>query len=145
MVRIIVAVVFYFLSFMGIAQNTDNKSEKLQKINVVVKNINSDKGKVYFALYNSEEDFNKKKAIALSSAKIENGISEVSFLNLQPSYYAIICFHDANENGKMDFETNGMPKEDYGVSNNVLSFGPPQFNDAKFELKDKDLTFEIKF
>jgi uncharacterized protein (DUF2141 family) len=37
-----------------------------------------------------------------------------------------------------------MPLEDYGATNNVMNYGPPQFNDAKFELKDKDLTFEIK-
>ena len=45
----------------------------------------------------------------------------------------------------MDFENNGMPLEDYGATNNVMNYGPPRFEDAKFELKDKDLTFEIKF
>ena len=44
----------------------------------------------------------------------------------------------------MDFNTNGMPIEDYGSSNNVMNFGPPRFSDAKFVVSDKDLTFEIK-
>ena len=47
--------------------------------------------------------------------------------------------------GKMDFRDNGMPMEDYGVSNNVMSFAPPSYQDAKFDLGDKDLSLEIKF
>jgi uncharacterized protein (DUF2141 family) len=44
----------------------------------------------------------------------------------------------------MDFELNGMPLEDYGMTNNVMTYGPPQYSDGKFELRNKDLTFEIK-
>jgi hypothetical protein len=49
-----------------------------------------------------------------------------------------------DDNGKLDFSLNGMPLEDYGSSNNVMTFGPPNFEDSKFEVMDKDLTFEIK-
>ena len=45
----------------------------------------------------------------------------------------------------MDFADNGMPTENYGVSNNKMNFGPPQFYDAKFEVIDKNLELEIKF
>ena len=68
-----------------------------------------------------------------------------NFENLKPKTYAVVCYHDSNENGKMDFQDNGMPIEDYGATNNIFNYGPPQFSDAKFELIDKDLTFEIKF
>lgn len=49
-----------------------------------------------------------------------------------------------SDNGKMDFSLNGRPLEDYGTSNNVMTLGPPSFEDSKFEVMDKDLTFEIK-
>jgi uncharacterized protein (DUF2141 family) len=45
----------------------------------------------------------------------------------------------------MDFDTSGMPAESYGMSNNPLSYGPPQYSDAKFELKSEDLSFNIRF
>jgi len=48
------------------------------------------------------------------------------------------------DKGKVHFALNGMPLEDYGSSNNVMAFGPPSFEESKFEVMDKDLTFEIK-
>ena len=56
-----------------------------------------------------------------------------------------MALHDENDNKRMDFELNGMPKESYGMSGNEMSFGPPNFVDAKFELSDKDLEFNIRF
>ena len=70
---------------------------------------------------------------------------QVRFEDIPSGVYAITCYHDANENGRMDFSSNGMPEEDYGTSNNAGKFGPPRFSDSKFEVKDKDLTFEIVF
>ena len=45
----------------------------------------------------------------------------------------------------MDFQDNGMPLEDYGVSNNPMSYGPPQFDAAKFVVADKNVTLVIRF
>ena len=45
----------------------------------------------------------------------------------------------------MDFDASGMPTESYGMSNNPMSYGPPQFHEAKFELLDKDLNLTIRF
>jgi uncharacterized protein (DUF2141 family) len=114
-------------------------------VDVVINNINSDSGVVYFALYNSESNFNERKYFMVSKSEINEGVASVSFTDLEPNIYAITCFHDANSNGKMDFEANGRPTEDYGSTNNIINYGPPRFGDAKFDLNDKDLTFEIEF
>jgi len=45
----------------------------------------------------------------------------------------------------MDFEANGMPKESYGMSGNAMTMGPPTFNDAKFEVSNENLEFNIRF
>ena len=148
MVRILITLVIYLVSIIGNAQ-TDNftelEKEKDFSINVQINRIISDKGEVYFALYDSEINFNDRKPLKVSNSTIENGKVKIVFNNLETGIYAITCYHDANKNGKMDFETNGMPLEDYGATNNIMNYGPPRFSDAKFELKDKDLTFEIKF
>jgi len=150
MVRILISLVVYLVSIIGNAQ-TDNSallsSEKDNgiSIDVEINRIISDKGQVYFALYDSENNFNDRKPLKVSNSTIEKGKAKVVFNNLESGIYAVTCYHDANKNGKMDFENNGMPVEDYGATNNVMNYGPPRFSDAKFELKDKDLTFEIKF
>lgn len=44
----------------------------------------------------------------------------------------------------MDTNFFGIPKEDYGCSNNARGFmGPPKYDDAKFQLSENK-TIEIK-
>jgi uncharacterized protein (DUF2141 family) len=150
MVRILITLVIYLISIVGYAQFSKSKKTNLEnngelKVNVEINNIGSDKGKVYFAIYDSASNFSKKKPINGGDVKVVNGKVKITFDYLKPGVYAVTCYYDTNNNGKMDFENNGMPLEDYGATNNVMNYGPPRFEDAKFELKDKDLTFEIKF
>lgn len=150
MLKIFITIIIYALGFVGLAQESPKKNKNTgetmtHQVDVVINNINSDKGVVYFALYNSESDFYERKQYMISKSEISDGVARVSFAGLEPNTYAITCFHDANSNGKMDFEMNGRPTEDYGITNNIINYGPPEFGDAKFDLKDKDLTFEIEF
>ena len=117
------------------------RSEATIKVSVV--NALSDNGTISFAFYN-EEGFLKAPLFA-KSATISNGQSTVEFEDISVGNYSVVCFHDENSNGKMDFQLNGMPKEAFGASNNVMNFGPPQFEDSKFEVKSEDVTLEIKF
>lgn len=150
MLKIITIIIMYLIGFVSFAQEhqqliNSNKSNGSLKVTAKVINVISDEGTILFAIYDSDENFRQRKYIAVKKVEIKNGIAMTSFEGLQPNSYAIICYHDANDNGKMDFQENGMPLEDYGATNNVFNYGPPQFKDAKFELNDKDLTFEIKF
>ena len=56
------------------------------------------------------------------------------------------AFHDVNENGKMDTNFIGIPKEPIGISNNAKGFmGPPKFNNAKFLLnKNTVISIDIE-
>jgi uncharacterized protein (DUF2141 family) len=44
----------------------------------------------------------------------------------------------------MDFDPSGRPTEMYGVSNNTMSYGPPQWNDAKFKVANTPLEMELR-
>ena len=81
-------------------------------ITAKVINATSDGGTVEFALYN-KTNF-RMKPLQGAKSKIVNGKSVVVFENIEAGEYAIICYHDKNNNDKMDFEANGMPLEDYG-------------------------------
>jgi len=150
MLRIFITIIIYALSYMGLAQTSQNSikdtgEKTMYQVDVVVNDISSDKGKVYFALYDSESNFNSRNPLHTTNSEIAEGKAKVTFVDLKPNIYAITCFHDSNSNGKLDFEIGGIPIENYGITNNVRYNGPPRFGDAKFDLKDKDLTFEIKF
>jgi len=141
MIRFTLVICLYLLTLVGFSQNKTQS----YKLTISVTNAISDKGKVHFALYDSKEHFNNRQALAKAEATLIDGVSTVSFKDVKPGIYAVVCFHDANSNGKMDFQDNGMPLEDYGMTNNVLTFGPPLFDDGKFEVSNKNLSFEIKF
>ena len=114
-------------------------------ITVHINNIKSDNGFILLGLHNQETFMVREKpALKRIKKEIKNGVIEVVFKNIPEGQYAIMVVHDENANNKMDFELNGMPKEDYGVSNNDMSFGPPIFEDAKFNVVDENLKLEIR-
>lgn len=122
--------------------NSLTAQEKMS-ITATVVNVTSSEGKVSFALFD-KENF-RIKALHGASSEIKEGKSVVVFENVAVGEYAIICFHDKNNNDKMDFATNGMPLENYGASNNVMNYGPPNYEDAKFAVTDKNVSLEIRF
>jgi len=142
MQQIILALALLITS-MIFAQTTPTKLEEGISVTVIVVNALNDEGTVNFAFY-SEENF-MKQPIYSKSASVEKGKSTVVFEDVPQGFYAILCFQDENNNGRMDFDSNGMPTESYGNSNNVMNFGPPEFESSKFEVKDHAFKIEIKF
>ncbi|MDX6746200.1 DUF2141 domain-containing protein [Polaribacter sp. PL03] len=122
---------------------TNSLTAQNNKITVTVVNATSDAGKIGYALYTKDNFMGIP--VAGTNGKIVNGKSTIVFENIPAGEYAVICYHDKNNNDKMDFAKNRMPLEDYGASNNVMAFAPPTFENAKFVVKDKEVSLEIKF
>ena len=60
---------------------------------------------------------------------------------LEKGSYGIKVLVDVNGNGKMDFNFFGLPKEQYGFSNNVIGLlGEPKFDKAFIEINDNKKT-----
>ncbi len=113
-------------------------------ITVNVEGASSNEGKIFLALYKVKANFLKQPFQDLKS-EIRNKGCEVTFENLPAGTYAVSIFHDENDNGKMDTNFMGIPKEDYGCSNDATGFmAPPKWEDAKFELKEnKTITIKL--
>lgn len=122
---------------------TNPSTEEKRTITATVVNVKSNQGKVTFGLYDKENFL--RIPLQGKSSEIINGKSTITFENVPAGEYAITCYHDKNNNDKMDFSPQGMPTEDYGSSNNVMTFGPPQYFNSKFMVSDKDVSLEIKF
>ncbi|WP_299523894.1 DUF2141 domain-containing protein [uncultured Lutibacter sp.] len=143
MQQFILTIILLFLS-MFVSQAQENKENLEQNvITITVVNALNNTGTINFAFF--DEDGFRKQPLFAKSAAIEDGISSVTFLNIPNGEYAIICFHDENENNKMDFHENGMPKESYGTSNNPMLMGPPNFESSKFVVDNNNVNLEIKF
>lgn len=136
LVTTIVVLAVLFISNSGFAQENAT-------ITAEVINVTSDSGKVGFALYDKASFM--MKPIQAHNSKIVEGKSLVTFENVPFGEYAVICYHDKNDNDKMDFSPNGMPIEDYGASNNVMTYGPPTFEGSKFAVSEKNVSLKIKF
>lgn len=105
--------------------------------------VPSDEGNVMFGLWD-ESTFMKAAPLQGLESDIVDGKATVTFANVTAGVYGVTLFHDKNGNKTMDFDPNGMPLEMYGVSNNVMSYGPPQWSDAKFEVAGVPLELEIR-
>ncbi|MGB5420304.1 DUF2141 domain-containing protein [Algibacter sp.] len=119
-------------------------SKTLRNITVTIENIVNNNGHVILGLH-TENTFMKGEAITSAVSQIVHGKITVTFENVDSGTYAIMALHDQNDNKRMDFQDNGMPKESYGMSNNPINYGPPQFTSAKFDLIDEDLDLKIIF
>ncbi|MAN58515.1 MAG: hypothetical protein CMC08_01615 [Flavobacteriaceae bacterium] len=104
--------------------------------------VQSNDGTIIVALF--EEDNFMKKPTQGKESEIIDGQASVTFENVLPGIYAVTLFHDKNGNKQMDFQPNGMPIEMYGVSNNVMTMGPPKWDDARFQVASTPLSLEIR-
>lgn len=127
-----------FTSFISSAQD-----EKGVTITVTIENVLSDEGSIMGGLH-TESTFMKGPGVANEVVDAVKGEVTLTFTNIKPGTFAIMLLHDSNDNNRMDFEANGMPKENYATTGELV-FGPPNFNSAKFEVTDKDLDFRIRF
>lgn len=138
MKKIILITVLLFGGFL-----TSQAQEETFDITVNISGLKSNEGNVLIALYKGSENFLKKSYVGVI-AKIADKKSTYILKNIPKGEYAISFFHDENDNKKMDSNFLGIPKEDYGCSNNATGFmGPPKYNDAKFTLS-KNTTVNIE-
>jgi len=100
-----------------------------------------------FALYDSAERYKKHtRAFRSSSQAITNQSCAWQVDGLPHGDYAVMLYHDVNDNGKLDSNFLRVPREPYGFSNNKRGlFGPASFGDTKFSLEEslKVLVIEV--
>ncbi len=107
-------------------------------IAVTVKGISTPEGRVFVGLFRPADDFPRQdrayQGVALNADSLE---TVARLADVPDGTYAVAVYHDANSNGLLDRNLFGVPREDYGFSNNARgSFGAPHFEKAAFEHKD---------
>ena len=119
-------------------------------ITVQISGLNNDNGVVRIALYNDKEEYSKdrgsaSRAFQKDKAPIKNKTATCTFSNLPYGDYAIKLYHDEDNSGKFKTGMFGLPKVQYGFSNNAKGMmGPATFDKAKFKVDSKEVVQNIK-
>lgn len=123
---------------------TDALSAVRSTITVRVSTFRSLKGSLRCRLYSRPEGFPGKPPFdAQQSVPVNAKTASCVFAGVSPGTYAVALFHDENDDGKLETNFLGIPREGVGVSNNKLrSLGPPRWEDAKFALQG-DLVLDV--
>lgn len=117
------------------------------KLKVTVTNVKNDQGVVRLALFKGDKGFpnEEKSAFKTATVDISKGKAIYSFENLPEGKYSVSSFHDSQNTGKLRTNPLGLPRDQYGFSNNAMgTFGPPSYKDAAFEVKKGTTEIEIK-
>ncbi|MBX3016492.1 MAG: DUF2141 domain-containing protein [Bdellovibrionaceae bacterium] len=116
-------------------------------LNLQINSIRNDRGSVLVSLYDRADGFPDDPEAALHVRKVKARAGEMTivFRDLAPGTYAVAFIHDENDNGKLDTNLIGIPKEGFGFSNDPrLRFGPPPFSASAFELRVPGGTANVK-
>ncbi len=133
---------FFLLAFLSLpaflfSQNT---------VSVHVKNVNSASGQVNVAVYDSDDTFlSFDKVITTQTAPANKGSVTLKIKDLPVGEYALAVFHDENNNGELDTNWLGIPKEKVAFSKGKMrTFGPPKYRDCAFKVtSDYEISIEL--
>ena len=136
-----------FLYLVAIGSAFAIGSAPAQELIIKVTMVKSTEGEVGCALFFRATGFpNENIAMpAQWQASSTDGVV-CRFTDIKPGPYAVAVSHDLNGNRRTDTNFLGIPKEDWGVSNNVRpNLRAPTFDEARFEVAATGVsTIEVK-
>ena len=112
-------------------------------IEVRVTGVVAGKGKVAVAVCDKDTFLKDCKYSAKAPAK--DGENVITVKDVPAGTWAVLSYQDENDNGELDRNIVGIPKENYGFSRDARGrFGPPSFEDAAFAVSGDTATAAVK-
>jgi len=104
-------------------------------IEVRVLGLQTDDGHVVCTLYEDAESWlSSDTYVASNRVKPAHGEAVCRFPSIPAGTYAVTFIHDTDDNGSLETNFLGMPKEPWGVSCDPRRrMGPPRFDASSFE------------
>lgn len=114
-------------------------------LTVELNHVTSDQGTLNVAVYDSEQSFRKTVTRGVRVPARKGSVS-VEIDDLPAGDYAVMVFHDLDDDGELATNLLGIPKEPWGGSLQGRSvFGAPGWKDVRFELPETGTSIEISF
>ena len=137
--------IFLLLCYVLTSFATPCFSDSKFNLQVSVSAVASSKGWIEFALYKNPDTFAKVgTTYRLARTDAQKGMVNYTFKDLEPGKYAVVVYHDVNQNKICDKNFFGVPTEGYAFSNNVRpNLSVPSFEDCCFKFQ-QDRNIPIK-
>ncbi len=140
----ITTLLLYALLLSGAGMQTVLAADGSNNLRVVATSVKSDQGKIHVWVYDKKDDWLSDRYRTQRSVTVagnRTGDRVTIELLLPAGEYALSVFQDVNDDGKLERNFIGMPKEPAGLSNNLRpKFGPPKYKDAAFTIREDAVT-----
>ena len=137
------------LPIFSVALALSAPSAYAQELHVTLSGLLHDNGQVAVAVYADPKTFRKDhQAFAAQKADAAKDAVTLVFSDVPPGRYAVLAYHDENDNGELDRRFGMIPTEGYGLSNNPQVMGPPSYEASAFEVNGDEpaqITLEMRY
>jgi uncharacterized protein (DUF2141 family) len=119
------------LIFLALTLPASKSQDQQSSLHIAILNIEKNRGKIVVEIYKDKSDWLKspfQKTILSTDESLKKALFNVPY-----GKYAISIYQDLNENGKLDQNFLGIPKEPIGFGNNHKPLGKPDFESAVIE------------
>lgn len=140
-----VALAALAMATSGFAQQPASTKGDLHTLTVVVEGVDQKDGNLGVLVYTSQRGWPEELQYALRDIVVpaQPGIMTVKVPDLPTGTYGVAVCHDANKNRKLDKNFLGMPREQWGLSNNPhATIKAPPFSKSQFSLTS-DITIHV--
>jgi len=125
-------------------QNTPAFAHHPGTIDVVVKGIPEQRGKLYVELYDRSGYFHYERVLNERIVPVTGATMKVRLEHVPEGRYVVAVSQDANENRALDTSFLGVPTEAYGFSRDARgTFGPPDFEEGAFDFDGKSASLTV--
>ncbi|MFN6461976.1 MAG: DUF2141 domain-containing protein [Nostoc sp. DedVER02] len=117
------------------------------KLTVEIDGLKNKQGQVCASIFASSEGFpsDRNRGLQKQCIKITNTPLPITFDNLKAGSYAVAVFHDQNNDGTINSNGLGIPREGFGFSSNPeIRTGAPKFSEAAFLVAGPDTNIKIQ-
>ena len=114
-------------------------------LTIVADGVSSSRGVVGVLIFRSSMGWPENSAAAFRAQSVpaRPGSTMLAVAGLPPGTYAVVVLHDENQNMKLDRNWMGVPKEQWGMSENPhVGLSAPHFAQAEFRLAG-DMTIRV--
>lgn len=134
--------------FAASAQNPDcHGTPSPSRVIVSTEGVRNARGLIVASVFGTDRGrfLTKTGAIFVWRDPARPGETVQCFYLPAPGDYALVVFHDANANGKLDLGLFGIPIEGFGFSNNFRPLiHAPSFDEVKFTASAGDTRLRIR-
>lgn len=105
-------------------------------LDIEVQGISTQRGRLVVFVFDSKAAWEAAREPVRRERVLPDGDGELRLrlAGLPPGDYGVMVLHDTDGNGKFDTGPFGIPRDDYGFSNDPVVFAKPRFERVRFPL-----------